>query len=287
MVVCLLALPAIAWGETAKGSTEALNLQVEWEHEVPSKVTVAGVADGRHRLFVYREEADAIKCPLYPDQEQMQESAAALTGAEGEPLAVGPFATTLELGSASAGRYGICAYLDETTSAVPDALEVGCYVIQTEPSGFPESCATFNGTLSDYETIEAGSQSLKEIAVAEEQKNLEEAAKERKHREELEKLMHPATESAATEESRRPAHEGTLTIVSTPPERCTVPPLRHHTLAGVRRLLKDAHCRLGRVTRHANHDTLIVVSQNPRHGKTLPRGSAVAIVLGLPSNSSR
>jgi hypothetical protein len=64
--------------------------------------------------------------------------------------------------------------------------------------------------------------------------------------------------------------------------RCTVPELVGDSLGGARVLLARAHCRLGRVSRPRGHDgTLVVRSQSLGHGEHCPRGTAVAVRLGL------
>jgi hypothetical protein len=67
-----------------------------------------------------------------------------------------------------------------------------------------------------------------------------------------------------------------------PSTKYRVPKLKRKTLAQARRLLAQSHLKLGRVTspkRHGRH-TLVVVSQKPGPGKTLPAGSRIAVRLG-------
>jgi hypothetical protein len=65
------------------------------------------------------------------------------------------------------------------------------------------------------------------------------------------------------------------------PAPCVVPALIHHSLAGARRLLVAAHCKLGRTrTPHARHGTLVVISQSPRRGQVLPAAASVTVRLG-------
>jgi hypothetical protein len=65
------------------------------------------------------------------------------------------------------------------------------------------------------------------------------------------------------------------------PALCRVPALRGHTLSGARRLLRAAHCRLGRVTAvHGAQARLVVRSQHPHRGKALAAGGRVSVTLG-------
>jgi len=65
------------------------------------------------------------------------------------------------------------------------------------------------------------------------------------------------------------------------PTPCVVPALIHHSLAGARRLLVAAHCRLGRVTApHRHHGALVVTHQSPSHGQSLTQDAAVTVDLG-------
>ncbi len=72
--------------------------------------------------------------------------------------------------------------------------------------------------------------------------------------------------------------EFTTPVTDSPPVRCDVPRLTGRSLRGVRRLLHAAHCTLGRVTAHRGRiGKLVVGSQNPRPGRRLPAGGAVAV----------
>jgi hypothetical protein len=278
VLVGLLVLPAIAWGgETAPGSTETLRVEAPSEREVgkPMTITVEGAADGLHRLFVYGEADREEGCRGWPYEEQAQKGAVTLTSAEGEPLGAGHFFKSFVVVPASAPWYAVCAYLDATPSANPDVFEYGCYVIPATPMN-NVNCYMSNMAWWVAAAAEEGAR-----------RELEKSQAERKSREESEQTQRRIGEEAlarqageeaarrqAIEETERNAREAT-------PKRCTVPRLRRHTLAGVRRLLRDADCRLGRVrTRHHGHGPLVVKSQNPQHGKTLRQGSAVSIVLG-------
>ena len=70
---------------------------------------------------------------------------------------------------------------------------------------------------------------------------------------------------------------------------CTVPRLRGLALAAVRRRLRRAHCRAGRV-RTANsargkHQGLVVIAQQPAGGATRAVNTKVNITLGLPARA--
>ena len=82
-----------------------------------------------------------------------------------------------------------------------------------------------------------------------------------------------------------PAHEAFAYVASKP--RCVVPALRGKTARKAARLLRTAHCVLGREAtaksaRHHRHVTLVVIKQSSRAGTRLAYGSKVAVVLGLP-----
>jgi hypothetical protein len=283
----VLALPATAWaGETAPGSTETLKLVAPVADEralnVPMTVTAEGAADGLHRLFVYGEP-NVQGCQTWPYQEQAQKGAVTLTDIEGEPLSAGHFSKSFVV-TPTREAYGVCAYLDTTASANPDVFEYGCYGIPAHIVRFPE-VANVVECYESYEpwwVIKAQEEGSRE--------QLERAQAERKRREEAQQAAREAVARQTSEEAaRRLAIEEAIRRafeVSPIPKLCRVPQLRRHTLVGVRRLLRAADCRLGRVTiRHHVYGTLVAKSQNPRPGKTLPQGSAVSIVLGPHATS--
>lgn len=196
-------------------------------------------------------------------EEPTQKGAVWLSSPDGEPLVAGHFSKTYNATPEKTPSYDVCAYLDATPSALPDNFEWACFWIPEGNCYFPS--ITARGVLSTEE----------------EAKRIFEAAEaERRHRAEAEQAERRASEAASrqgTEETERKAREAKS-------KRCTVPQLHHHTLVASGRLLRDANCRLGLVTtRHNGHGPLVVKSQNPQHGKTLPQGSAVSIVLGLRS----
>jgi streptogramin lyase len=66
-----------------------------------------------------------------------------------------------------------------------------------------------------------------------------------------------------------------------PPEKCVVPKLKGKTLSQAKRLLSRAHCRLGKVTKQAQHGRkLVVIAQKPAAKKSLTIGSKVSLRLG-------
>jgi streptogramin lyase len=73
---------------------------------------------------------------------------------------------------------------------------------------------------------------------------------------------------------------GRITLAGT--TKCLVPKLKGKTLTQAKRLLTRSHCRLGKVTQAKKHrkHKLVVVSQKPGAGKTLPSGAKVAVRLG-------
>jgi hypothetical protein len=275
-----LALPAIAWGgETAPGSTETLTVKAPNEREVgkPMMITVEGMADGLHRLFVYGEAGREQGCETWPYQQQAQIATATLTSPEGDPLGPGPFVKSFVVLPATASTYLVCAYLDTTASSNPDVFEYGCYVIP----------ATLN-SINCYRSYEpwwvaatAGKAGQEKVEQAERKRRKEAEAEQTQLRTNVEAAAREAKEEEERRRaSERKAREATL-------RRCTVPQLRRHTLAGARRLLRNADCRLGRVTiHHHGHGTLVVKSQTPRPGKTLPPRSDISIVLGLRAGQS-
>jgi hypothetical protein len=276
VLVGLLVLPATAWGgETAPGSTETLTLKAPDEREVgkPMTVTVEGTADGLHRLFVYGEDPWEGGCATWPYAEQGLKDVVTLAGAEGDALDAGHFFRSFVVIPASGSAYTVCAYLDATPSGNPDAFEYGCYVIPATPTN---NVNCYRSYAPWWVAAGAAEGAREQLARAEALRKSREEAIARQAREEAERRQAiEAVARKAMQEAERKANEAK-------PKRCMVPRLRRHTLAGVRRLLRDADCRLGRVTtRHHGHGTLVVKSQNPQHGKTLPEGSAVSIVLGL------
>jgi len=63
--------------------------------------------------------------------------------------------------------------------------------------------------------------------------------------------------------------------------KCIVPKLKGNTLAVAESLIARAHCKPGPISRprRTSHRKLVVVSQKPATGKTLPAGSRIALRL--------
>jgi hypothetical protein len=285
IVASVLAVAAIARaGEAASGSTETLKVEAPNERllDEPMTLTVEGTADGLHRLFVYGEADVQGGCRAWPYKEQAQSGVVTLTGGEGEALNAGHFSNSFVV-VPSSELYGVCAYLDTTASANPDVLEYGCFQMAAHLVHFPEVLNLSNCYMS-YETWWASA--TWEQQAAERQKEKEaQRGREDEELEGVERRQHEeaaAREAAVEAERRRAVEEGELEGLGQPVAMkvCRVPALRLHTLAGARRLLRDANCRLGRVRTHHGHGKLVVESQSPKRGKALPYGSAVSIVLG-------
>lgn len=73
----------------------------------------------------------------------------------------------------------------------------------------------------------------------------------------------------------------TATAIFAPSPRCVVPSLKGRTLAGARRALTAAHCRLARVTRAYSSRVRRgrVAAQRPAAGTRLPDGGGVRVVI--------
>jgi hypothetical protein len=73
----------------------------------------------------------------------------------------------------------------------------------------------------------------------------------------------------------------TATAVFSPKPPCVVPALTRKTLAGARRALTSAHCRLAAVTRVYSHRAKRgrVVAQKPAAGTKLPNAGSVSVVI--------
>jgi len=73
----------------------------------------------------------------------------------------------------------------------------------------------------------------------------------------------------------------TTTPVNLNPQNpaCIVPRVAGDTLAKARTRLRDAHCRVGKITGPATHGPLVVASSDPRAGRHLHNGARVALRL--------
>lgn len=72
---------------------------------------------------------------------------------------------------------------------------------------------------------------------------------------------------------------------SAEPPQCVVPRLGAKRLAAARKMLIQAHCRLGKVRGRRTH-TALVVSQSPQTGKRLAAGAKVGVTLRTPPGST-
>jgi hypothetical protein len=274
VAVCVLAVPAVACAEESQ-SAETLTVEAPSARLLgePMPVTVAGTAGGLDRLFVYGQPWQAT-CKAWPYEEEGESGVVPLTSTEGEPLGAGPFSKVFTVTTASS-PYAACAYLDSTPFANPEAYASGCWEIPSRAVSFPEVQNPIDCfiTSDPWWAIVGGEEDAK--------RQLETYQREHKHQEELEKAQQREAEEAAANASESHGTTGTADYIVNPNKLCRVPALRRHTLGGVRHLLREADCRLGRLTiRHHDHGTLVVKSQNPQHGKTLAANARVSIVLG-------
>jgi hypothetical protein len=273
--VCALTAPTLAQGEgyVVPGSTETIRVEAPDVREVgkPMTLTVAGTADGLHRLFVYGEADHSEGCAPWPHQEQAQVGAVTLAGTEGESLDAGHFSKSFVVVPANAAWYAACAYLAAAPSANPDAFAYGCFVV---PASLTDNinCYMFNEPL--YLAVADA-----ELAASAPERH----AAESRQREEAEQAARRTSEEAAAKAAAEQAawnkriEEATGRAAA---PACHVPKLRRHTLAGVRNLLREAHCRLGRVSEpRQEHGERVVSGQHPRPGQTLPPDSPVSVVL--------
>lgn len=99
------------------------------------------------------------------------------------------------------------------------------------------------------------------------------AAKEREIREAGERTGREAAER----EAKKREEEKTLSSAPT----CVVPSLKGDTLTVARRALREAHCKLGRVTPPPRgHGRHVVTHQGVRAGSKRLAGTAVSVTLG-------
>jgi hypothetical protein len=134
-------------------------------------------------------------------------------------------------------------------------------------------------------TYEGPSQASIERREREAKASAEQAAKEKQEREaretqEREAREHPPVAQPPQEPEAGPSASNAPSAV-----RCVVPSLKGHSLPAATRLLVNAHCKLGKVTRSrgGHSKTLVVTTQSAAHGRQLPEGAAIAIQLGPSS----
>lgn len=104
---------------------------------------------------------------------------------------------------------------------------------------------------------------------AQEAEQFSREATEASQRERLEASERAAREAAEREKASSP-----------PPLRCVVPGLKGDSLHTARRILSEAHCRLGRVGKAKNtRGQLVVIKQSARPGAKLGNNATVSVVL--------
>jgi hypothetical protein len=257
-VVSLAVAPGVVQADTAPGSNETLALAASGQRGVGKelKITVEGIADGAHRLFVFGQSEG---CPGWLGRYE-QAPAEELTAPGGETLPSGPFSRSFEVIPERGTVYGVCAFLDTSSSALPDAWTSGCFSLDGTPDcRFPE--------LDPYGVLAAEEMGRK--VVAEEERELTE--RETREREARERLAAEAVARGEREHEEAKVHEAA---------RCHVPRLVGHSQAGAKRLLLAAHCRLGHVTvRQGAGKPVHVVWQRPRRGGSYAPGTSVAVRL--------
>lgn len=248
----------VAVAQTETGSTESLkvsgaNVRIAGD---PFTVTVEGVDDGAHRLYVYGGTGK--NCPIEHVTEPAQEKKW-LSSPEGEVLPQGRFVKTFE--ATYEEPYVACAYLYAPPARFPDAWEYGCFA--TVPTG------NVTEPLECYMSLLAPSTIL-----GIERWTREDA--ERREREQREEELHERELAAA-----KSTHvEVKPDVQSSPPTThlCHVPALRGHTLAYARRMLHAASCSLGKITVHRRGAR--VYTQRPHAGSTLAYSTKVSVILG-------
>jgi hypothetical protein len=260
-----LLLLAVCGAGTAQAAGESLNLGVSDEgHEEPGKaltISAEGVADGTHRLFAF-VQAGTAACAATPMKEWLEvPSPPEISPGEGSGLLAGSFERFYPWTPGNEAVHTVCAYLAEHFESVPDVIA------QREFGGGPVGA----GELS-----EQAKEELKRIALQHEREREEEkAAKERAERELAEKLNPPIATGTLHGPEPLPLSSGAGAV------RCVVPGLRGRSLASTRRMLRAAHCSLGKVGRvHGSHGALVVLRQGTRRGTHLHDGAAVAVTLG-------
>ena len=94
----------------------------------------------------------------------------------------------------------------------------------------------------------------------------------------------PTSAPAPSAQTPAPTTGTTPTTPSTPAAKCVVPKLKGKTLKQVKKALKKAHCRLGKVRRakarpHKKAKKGTVLKQGKKPGKRLPAGTRIAVTL--------
>jgi len=149
------------------------------------------------------------------------------------------------------------------------------------PTGCPVPSEPYKPEIPPWVGNTAAEGAARELAAA--QAEQRQAAIEREEQQARAAALRSAEEAALhqreaeAQESEPPAH---------PEQKCVVPALRGLTLSAARRALGKAHCRLGRITRPARHNSaVVIVEQSARHGKRLPAQAAVSVKLAAQHSS--
>jgi hypothetical protein len=81
----------------------------------------------------------------------------------------------------------------------------------------------------------------------------------------------------------------TPALAVAPPAKCKVPKLRGRTLRSAKRLLVNAHCRVGKLTRKASSRVRAgrVISSKPRPGSVRARGTRITLALATSAARAR
>lgn len=243
-----LASSAPAWGE----ETLKLTTPLSESTGEPLAVTVSGIADGSHRLYVYADE-DRSGCAPNPAEEYAHGGrVVVLSELEGDALSSGSFSKTYT----HSYTYQLpifCGYLDETPF---DAADVAA----TEADPVREYLE------NEQQTQPAGSSSATSPGAIEPAMGNPQLAAEL-----LERLGH--------EEAERATHAQHPGVPQ--PLRCSVPSLTGHSLNAAKKALHRAGCKLGRVrtAARATHGAHLVIRQSQPRGTKLPAGAAVGLTL--------
>jgi hypothetical protein len=262
LALCLLVVPSAA-AQTEAGSTESLKVSGGNVRIVggPFKVTLEGIDDGAHRLYVY--SGTDMHCPIEHVTEPAKEATPKkwLSSPEGEALPQGPFVKTF--GVIYEEPYIVCAYLYSPPARFPDAWEYGCFTVLKHPDGGLEEPLECYMPIVEPWVILGGERSAREHLEKYEREQHEKELRER----ELEAAKNPHVEA---EPDMQPAAP-TIHL-------CHVPALRGHTLAYAKRILHTANCSLGKIT--VRRRDARVYTQWPHAGSTLADNAKISVILG-------
>lgn len=260
LALWLLFVPSAA-AQTEAGSTESLKVpgvNARFAGE-PFTLTVEGIDDGAHRLYVYGGTGE--HCPIEHITEPAQEANPKkwLSSPEGEALPKGPFVKTFE--ALYEEPYVVCAYLYAPPARFPDAWEDGCFATYQQGSiTQPVNC--FMQIPAPW-MILGGERQAREAVERREREQREDELRER----ELEAAKSTHIEAKPDLQSAAPATH-----------LCHVPALRGHTLVYARRMLHAANCSLGKITIRRRDSR--VYAQRPHAGSTRTDGAKVSVILG-------